>query len=141
MPLHKFITPSNGFALPLQAFLIHISKALDALGLSLRARSNFVSANYPSFAAHAYIAYRFMSPKSINRAIELSISRSDVGIAWTRLFFMWRGIASDEVFVRAGAGEKAAVAKDWREVVEVGKGDVDDQDALSVFEVSVIECT
>ncbi|KAG8868227.1 hypothetical protein FRB97_002620, partial [Tulasnella sp. 331] len=74
MPLHKFITPSNGFALPLQAFLIHISKVLDSLGLSLRARSNFISSNYPSFAIHSYIAYRFMSPKSINRAIELSIS-------------------------------------------------------------------
>ncbi|KAG8865773.1 hypothetical protein FRB98_005283, partial [Tulasnella sp. 332] len=73
-----------------------------------------------------------MSPKSINRAIELSISRSDT-IVWTRLFFMWRGIASDEVFVRAGAGEKAAVTKDWKEVVEV-KEDAEDKEALSIFE-------
>ncbi|KAG8984071.1 hypothetical protein FRB94_007793 [Tulasnella sp. JGI-2019a] len=139
MPLHKFISPSNSFALPLLSFLVHISKVLESLGLPLDARSNFIASNHSSFARHPYIAYRFMPPKSINRAIELSINKTD-SIVWTRLFFMWRGISNDEVFLRAGSGEKAAANKDWREVVEL-KGDVDDKDALGVLEVSVIECT
>ena len=79
------------------------------------------SNNYPSFSLYRNIAYRFMPPKSINRAIELYCTHhTPSSVVWTRLFFMWRGITDDELaeFVRDGKGEKEAREKDWKSVVD-----------------------
>lgn len=131
MALNKFITPSNSFALPFPEFMLHISKVLDTLGLSLHARSAFMSANFPAFSCYKNIAYRFMPPKAINRAIELWCTQAQVH--WMRIFFMWRGVNDEEL-----SAFPADKDKDWRSVVEWKPSD---PEAFSVVEVSAIECT
>ena len=134
MALNKFVTPSNSYALPMPDFMLHLTKVLDSLGLTLSARSAFLSTNFSAFSNYRHIAYRFMSPKAINRAIELWCTQSQVH--WTRIFFMWRGVSDDEL--PSFKGEKEANDKDWRSVVEWKPHDAD---AFSVLEVSAIECT
>lgn len=83
-----------------------------------------------------------MPPKAINRAIELFCTHKGSSIVWTRIFFMWRGL-SDEAeaeFLDGGKGEKAAMEKDWKSVVE-WKEESRDPNMFGVWEVSSIECT
>ncbi|KAG8984155.1 hypothetical protein FRB90_005514 [Tulasnella sp. 427] len=141
MSLTRFVTPGNSYAMPLQSFMVHIGNVLDSFGLSITARSSFLSNNFPAFSLHRNIAYRFMPPKSINRAIELWCTHT-VPITWTRIFFMWRGVSDDELasaFGPAGMGEKAAYEKDWKDVIEY-KDEAGDRELFSVLEVSAIEC-
>lgn len=139
--LTRFITSSNSYAMPLPSFMVHLAKILDSLGLSMTARSSFLSNNFPAFSLHRNIAFRFMPPKNINRAIELWCTHT-VPITWTRIFFMWRGVSDDELassFISAGMGEKEANEKDWKEVIEY-KEEASDRELFSVLEVSAIEC-
>ena len=138
MALSRFVSPTNSYALPTHALLQHLPKILGQLGLSIVARSHFMSTHIPALTAHRVIAYRFMSPKHINRAIELFCTHSGSPIDWTRVFFMWRGL--DENELEGWRSGKEAMDADWRGVVEVKEGGVD-EGAFSILEVSAIECT
>ncbi|KAG8953938.1 hypothetical protein FRC04_000922 [Tulasnella sp. 424] len=141
MSLSGFVTRSNSYAMPLASFMVHLTKVLDSFGIPMTARSSFISNNFPAFSLHRNIAFRFMPPKSINRAIELWCTHT-VPITWTRIFLMWRGVSDDELgstFIPAGMGEKEANEKDWKSVIEY-KEEASDTALFSVSEISAIEC-
>lgn len=99
----------------------------------------FFSSNHLSaFAAHKYIAYRFLGPTRIAAAIDITIT-SDPCV-WTRIFLIFRGLTEDEVGIFAGAGEKEANAANWREVVGWTE-DSKDPELFRILEVSVLEVT
>ena len=94
--------------------------------------------NLTLFQAHKNIAYRFLSPSKICKAIDISISTPDVN--FTRLFFMFRGLTDDELAAFDGAGEKEANTFNWREQVqwsELSK----DHEQFRILETSVMELT
>jgi hypothetical protein len=38
-----FISPRNGFAMPLNDFMLHLMGVLDQLGMSMQARTSFIT--------------------------------------------------------------------------------------------------
>jgi hypothetical protein len=96
------------------------------------------SNNISSFAQHKNIAYRFLQPRKIAAAIDISVTSESC--VFTRLFLMWRGVTEDDMGIFAGAGEKEANQVNWRECVnwsELSK----DQTQFRVLETSVLELT
>ena len=91
-----------------------------------------------AFAQHRNIAYRFLSPGRIARAIDISVT-SDPCV-FTRLFLMFRGVPEDDMGMFSGAGEKEANAMNWREVVGWSE-DSKDPGLFRVLETSVLEVT
>jgi len=132
----SYISPVNGFAMPLMEFIPHLSKMLDNLGLSIQARTQFVSNAVSSFGGHKNIAYRFMQPHRLSAAIDLSVTTEPC--VWTRIFLMWRGVLDDEMPNFAQAGEKAAAAKDWKAVVGYSEGSKDPKN-FRVLEISIMD--
>lgn len=135
----EMISPHHGFAMSLRDFLPHLMNVLDQLGLSLHARTVFVNNNISAFAAHKNIAYRFLSPGRIARAIDISVNCDPC--VFTRLFMMFRGVSDEELMsVWAGAGEKEANQMNWREVVGWTE-DSKDQALFRVLETSILDVT
>lgn len=91
-----------------------------------------------AFSAHKQIAYRFMSPGRLARAIDISVTHDPC--VWTRIFLMFRGVTDDELPDFAEAGEKEALQHNWREVVGWSPASKDPEQ-FRVLEVSVLECT
>lgn len=99
----------------------------------------FISSHLPSFAQHRNIAYRFMSPGRLARAIDISVTYDPC--VWTRIFLMYRGVSDEEAQSDwASAGEKEALAKNWRDVVGWSAA-MKEQGQFRVLEVSILECT
>lgn len=99
-------------------------------------RSVLFSNNVSAFSAHKNIAYRFLSPSKIAAAVDITVTTDPC--AFTRLFLIFRGLTDDEMNMFAGAGEKEAIAHNWREVVgwtEHSK----DPEQFRVLETSVLE--
>ncbi|KAF8344315.1 uncharacterized protein EI90DRAFT_2900899 [Cantharellus anzutake] len=130
----SYISPSNGFAMPLSLFIPHISKVLDDLGLSISARTLNAVAN---FANHKHIAYRFMQPARLSAAIDLSVSTEPA--VFTRIFLMWRGVSDEEMVKFADSSEKEADAKEWKEVIGFSD-ESKDISKFRVLETSIMEC-
>jgi hypothetical protein len=89
-----------------------------------------------AFSTHRNIAYRFLSPRRIAAAIDISVTAEQC--VFTRLFLIFRGVSDDDMGQFAGAGEKEANQMNWREVVgwtENGK----DPMLFRVLETSVLE--
>jgi hypothetical protein len=89
-----------------------------------------------AFSAHKNIAYRFLSPRRIAAAIDISVTAESC--VFTRLFLIFRGVTDDDMGLFAGAGEKEANQMNWREVVgwsENGK----DSTLFRVLETSILE--
>ncbi|KAH8833650.1 hypothetical protein DL96DRAFT_1577846 [Flagelloscypha sp. PMI_526] len=131
-----YIAPRNGFAMPTSDFIAHIMNALDQLGLSLHARTNFLNSNMAAFTAHKNIAYRFLSPARIAAAIDIMVTTEPC--IFTRIFLIFRGLNDDEAGEFAGAGEKEANSHNWREVVGWSE-DSKDPTLFRVLELSVLE--
>ncbi|KAK7693442.1 hypothetical protein QCA50_003010 [Cerrena zonata] len=132
----EFIAPRNSFAMSYQDFIPHLMRVLDQLGLSLHARTNFINNSMSAFAAHKYIAYRFMTPSKLAAAIDISVTAE--GCVFTRMFLMFRGVSEDEMALFADAGEKEANQYNWREKInwsELSK----DPTCFRVLETSVLE--
>ncbi|KAF8309959.1 uncharacterized protein EI90DRAFT_3209294, partial [Cantharellus anzutake] len=129
----SYISPSNGFAMPLSLFIPHISKVLDDLGLSISARTLNAVAN---FANHKHIAYRFMQPARLSAAIDLSVSTEPA--VFTRIFLMWRGVSDEEMVKFADSSEKEADAKEWKEVIGFSD-ESKDISKFRVLETSIME--
>ena len=80
-----------------------------------------------------------MSPGRLARAIDISVTYDPC--IWTRIFLMYRGVPDDEMGGDwASAGEKEALAQNWRDVVGWSPA-MKDQTAFRVLEVSMLECT
>jgi hypothetical protein len=89
-----------------------------------------------AFIAHKNIAYRFLSPRRIASAIDISVTAESC--VFTRLFLIFRGISEDDMQMFTTAGEKEANQKNWRE--EVGwTENSKDQSLFRVLETSVLE--
>ncbi|KDQ60938.1 hypothetical protein JAAARDRAFT_31933 [Jaapia argillacea MUCL 33604] len=132
----EMIAPRNSFAMPFRDFVNHIQEVLDKLGLSMHARTNFISNNISTFAAHKNIAYRFLSPSRIASAIDISVTAESC--VFTRLFLMFRGLSDDELGNFAGAGEKEANGMNWAEMVSFSEMSRD-QGQFRVLEISLLE--
>lgn len=79
-----------------------------------------------------------MSPSKIAAAIDISVTAENC--VFTRLFLMFRGVSEEEMSLFSGAGEKEAIAANWREVTgwsELSK----DAGHFRVLETSVLEVT
>jgi hypothetical protein len=90
-----------------------------------------------AFSVHKNIAYRFLSPRKIAAAIDISVTLECI---FTRLFLIFRGLSDDDMGHFVGAGEKEANIANWREIVgwsELSK----DTTLLRVLEVSTLEVT
>ncbi|KAJ7046833.1 hypothetical protein C8F04DRAFT_937312 [Mycena alexandri] len=135
---NDYIAPRNGFAMSFRDFIPHLMNVLDQLGMSLHARTNFISHNISAFAAHKNIAYRFLSPGRIAAAIDISVTHDPC--IFTRLFLIFRGLSDDDVGIFAGAGEKEANAVNWREVVGWSE-ESKDSTMFRLLETSVLEVT
>ncbi|KAI0079887.1 hypothetical protein K474DRAFT_1705147 [Panus rudis PR-1116 ss-1] len=134
----EFISPRNGFAMSLRDFVPHIMSVLDQLGMSIHARTTFVNTHIASFSQHKNIAYRFMTPRKIANAIDISVTAENC--IFTRLFLMFRGVSEDEMGDFSNAGEKEANGFNWREHIdwsELSK----DPSQFRVLETSVLEVT
>ncbi|KAI5123339.1 hypothetical protein M0805_001764 [Coniferiporia weirii] len=134
----SLVAPYNSYSMSFNEFVPHITKVLEQLGLTLQARTNFINSHMTSFAAHKHIAYRFMSPGRLARAIDISVTHDPC--VWTRIFLMYRGVSDDEMPDWGAAGEKEALAQNWREVVGWSEASKD-ASQFRVLEVSVLECT
>ncbi|KAJ7172459.1 hypothetical protein C8R46DRAFT_894699 [Mycena filopes] len=135
---NDYIAPRNGFAMSFLDFVPHLMNVLDQLGMSLHARTNFISHNISAFSAHKNIAYRFLSPARIAAAIDISVTHDPC--IFTRLFLIFRGLSDDDVGIFAGAGEKEANAVNWREVVGWSE-ESKDATMFRLLETSVLEVT
>ncbi|KAJ7343467.1 hypothetical protein DFH08DRAFT_872767 [Mycena albidolilacea] len=135
---NDYIAPRNGFAMSFRDFVPHLMNVLDQLGMSLHARTNFISDNISAFSAHKNIAYRFLSPSRIAAAIDISVTHDPC--IFTRLFLIFRGLSDDDVGIFAGAGEKEANAVNWREVVGWSE-ESKDTTMFRLLETSVLEVT
>ncbi|KLO13547.1 hypothetical protein SCHPADRAFT_904133 [Schizopora paradoxa] len=134
----SLVPPYNSFAMSFREFVPHITRILEQLGLSLQARTNFITNNMPAFSAHKNIAYRFMSPGRLARAIDISVTHD--ACVWTRIFLLFRGLTDDDMVDFVSSGEKEALQMNWREIIgwqEQSK----DPSQFRVLEVSVLECT
>ncbi|EIN07328.1 hypothetical protein PUNSTDRAFT_127081 [Punctularia strigosozonata HHB-11173 SS5] len=134
----EFVAPRNSFAMSFSDFVPHLTGVLDQLGMSMHARTNFIHNNISTFAQHKNIAYRFLQPRKIAAAIDISVTAESC--VFTRLFLIWRGVSEEEMGDFAGAGEKEANQFNWREAVnwsELSK----DQSQFRVLETSVLELT
>lgn len=92
----------------------------------------------PAFSAHKNIAYRFMAPGRLARAIDISVTHD--ACVWTRIFLLFRGLTDDDMVDFVSSGEKEALQMNWREIIgwqEQSK----DPSQFRVLEVSVLECT
>ncbi|KAJ7774891.1 hypothetical protein B0H16DRAFT_1303313 [Mycena metata] len=135
---NDYIAPRNGFAMSFRDFVPHLMNVLDQLGMSLHARTNFISHNISAFSAHKNIAYRFLSPGRIAAAIDISVTHDPC--IFTRLFLIFRGLSDDDVGIFAGAGEKEANTVNWREVVGWSE-ESKDSTMFRLLETSVLEVT
>jgi hypothetical protein len=90
----------------------------------------------PAFTTHKNIAYRFLSPRRIASAIDISVTAESC--VFTRLFLIFRGISEDEMNLFSGAGEKEANQMNWREVVGWTENSKDNV-LFRVLETSVLE--
>jgi hypothetical protein len=91
-----------------------------------------------AFCAHKNIAYRFLSPRRIASAIDISVTVDPC--VFTRLFLIFRGLSDDDVGMFAGAGEKEANTHNWREVVGWSENSKDPEQ-FRVLEISALEVT
>jgi hypothetical protein len=89
-----------------------------------------------SFNVHRNIAYRFLSPRRIASAIDISVTAESC--VFTRLFLIFRGISEDDMGLFAGAGEKEANQMNWREVVGWTENSKD-MEQFRVLETSILE--
>lgn len=135
---NEFIAPRNSYAMSFDDFISHLMDVLDQLGMSLHARTSFISNNLHAFSAHKNIAYRFLSPTRIANAIDISVTANPC--VFTRLFLIFRGISDDDLGLFAGAGVKEANTHSWRETIgwsELAK----DTSMFRVLETSIWEIT
>jgi hypothetical protein len=89
-----------------------------------------------AFCAHKNIAYRFLSPRRIASAIDISVTAESC--VFTRLFMIFRGITEDDMQAFAHAGEKEANQMNWREVVGWTENSKDTT-LFRVLETSIME--
>lgn len=132
----EFVSPKNSFAMSLMDFLPHLANVLDQLGLSMQARTTFITYNMSAFSQHKNIAYRFLSPRRIAAAIDISVTAESC--VFTRLFLIFRGLSDDEMGPFINAGEKEANGMNWREVVGWTENSKDSSQ-FRVLETSVLE--
>jgi len=135
---NTIISPQNGYCMTFEEFIPHLIHVLEQLGMSLQARTNFVSNNMNAFSQHRHIAYRFMSPQRLSAAIDIQVT-TDPAIVM-RIFLIFRGMSDDDAGIFAGAGEKEANLHDWRSVVGWTE-DAKDSSLFRLLETSVLEVT
>ncbi|KAF9535304.1 hypothetical protein CPB83DRAFT_888034 [Crepidotus variabilis] len=135
---NSFINARNGFAMSFRDFIPHLMNVLDQLGMSIHARTSFITNNMHAFSSHKNIAYRFMSPTRIASAIDITVTSDPC--TFTRLFLIFRGLTDEEATVFEGAGEKEANAYNWRAVVGWSEHSKDPM-MFRVLETSVLEVT
>ncbi|KAG8788805.1 hypothetical protein FRC15_001765 [Serendipita sp. 397] len=134
----SYISPYNGFAMPVGDFIPHLSRVLDSLGLSLQTRTHFIATNIQAFTNHRNIAYRFMSPSRLTAAIDISVSMESC--AFIRLFLLFKGVSDEEMEEFAGSGEKEAASFDWGDTVGFTEA-IRDPQHNRVIETSIMDCT
>ncbi|KAH9966801.1 hypothetical protein BC827DRAFT_1178475 [Russula dissimulans] len=134
----EFIAPRNSFAMSFQDFVPHLMNVMDQLGMSVHARTDFINTHIHDFSKHKNIAYRFLSPGKIAAAIDMSVTADPC--VFTRIFLIFRGIPEDDMGFFSGAGEKEAIAQNWREVVGWTENSKDAA-LFRVLETSVLEIT
>lgn len=153
----SYISPQNGFAMPLREFVPHLSKVLDELHLGIPVRTQMLRyvtssalCNLPlrylfihpnsnaigSFGNHKNIAYRFMPSERLDAAIKLSVTTEPV--TFTRIFLMWRGVSDEELSSFEAAGEKEAAEKDWKQMLGIEE-EAPDATKFRVLETSIME--
>lgn len=77
-----------------------------------------------------------MPPERLDAAIKLSVSTEPV--ASTRIFLMWRGVSDDEMPLFGAAGEKEAVEKDWKVLLNIEE-ETPDSTKFRLLETGVME--
>jgi len=133
----EFIAPRNSYAMSFRDFIQHLMVVLDQLGMSIHARTSFITNNMSAFSAHKNIAYRFLRSSQVAAAIDLGVSTECVT---TRLFLCFRGLSDDDMGIFSGAGEKEANTVNWREVVGWSENSKDTT-LFRVLETSILELT
>jgi len=134
----EFIAPRNGFAMAYRDFVPHLLTVMDQLGLSLHARTSFINNNLAYFSQYKNIAYRFMSPSKVAAAIDISVTAENC--VFTRLFLMIRGLSEEQMGSFADAGEKEAIARNWREYINWSESSKDPTQ-FRVLELSLFDVT
>jgi hypothetical protein len=119
-PSRPSLSPGDSILLPIGKIPSYLDAALKALTLHTEARTSFITYWLPSLLKHEYIALRFISQSSYEKAARMRISPTPDVV--TRVFMLFRGVRPDDVALWAPAAARAAAedgATFWPNVVGV----------------------
>lgn len=77
-----------------------------------------------------------MSPNRLRAAIDVTVTTE--ACHFMRLFLMYRGVTDEEMPSFAGAGEKEAMAHNWKDIVEWSERMKDNKE-FRVLETAILE--
>ncbi|KAJ3502640.1 hypothetical protein NMY22_g18519 [Coprinellus aureogranulatus] len=130
VPNEPQIDASNSVVLEVLKLTPYLDKALKDLGLHTEARTSFITYWLPSFLKHQYVALRFLSQASYERAAPLDVTPApDLTV---RIFMLFKGLKESEV--QGDWAIAANVDKSWRDVVGVDDRSLSDDSLFRVLE-------
>ncbi|KAH9960158.1 hypothetical protein BC827DRAFT_1133568 [Russula dissimulans] len=119
-PSRPSVDPGDSVVLPIGKVAGYLDTVLKALTLHTEARTSFITYWLPDLLKHEYIALRFLSQASYERAAEMHISPTPDVV--TRVFMLFRGVAKSDIGLWEQAAARAS-AEDggtfWARVVGV----------------------
>ncbi|KAF8309817.1 hypothetical protein DL93DRAFT_2062600 [Clavulina sp. PMI_390] len=110
-PLTASLLPSNSVLITFDEVTTYIDRSLKMLDLHVEARTSFITYWLPALSAHKFIALRFVSQASYERAAQLDVTpKPDVV---ERIFMLFQGLTRE-----------AASAPEWLTATERAEEDV-----------------
>lgn len=132
-PSRPSLSPDNSVVLPIDEVLCYLDLALQALTLDTEARTSFITYWLPNLRKHEFVALRFISQKSYEKAAQMSISPTPDIV--TRVFMLFCGVRSDDMVRWAPAITRAKDdATCWTKVVGVDAERASDVTLFRVLE-------
>jgi len=134
-PSRPSLSPNDSILLPISKIPGYLDVALKALTLHTEARTSFITYWLPSLLKHDYVALRFITQASYEKAAQMRVSPAPDVI--TRVFMLFRGVRSDDVGLWAPAAARATAedgATFWTKVVGVDAVRASDRTLFRVLE-------
>ncbi|KAG8815715.1 hypothetical protein FRC17_000611 [Serendipita sp. 399] len=120
-PDQPVINPQNSVAFSISQIVKYLDDVLLALGLHTEARTSFITYWLPDMLKYPSIALRFLPQAAYESAAPLNVQPAATAI--TRVFMLWRGIATNEagkngLWVEAILRGRTMPATEWKDVVD-----------------------
>jgi len=141
-PSRPSVDPGDSVVLPIGKVAGYLDAVLKALALHTEARTSFITYWLPDLLKHEYVALRFLSQASYERAAEMYISPTPDVV--TRVFMLFRGVAKSDIGLWEQAAARAS-AEDggtfWARIVGVDAVRAADYRLFRVLEWGGMEVT